>query len=587
MSFSIVFTFGYGNLHARSICSNGIFYQEEVIGFTDSHFTGYFDNINVKQYEHIFFYLEEQIQNDTEGDIIFSLKSVLERYTDGVDDSNSLDFYFEIIYDLESRGFTEKALRLLLFIDESTLNVKYLMTYSKLKAQIYAGVNNYPEALEWYQKALDIAYELEMQNAIFVITSNISSVFTEAGEYESALRYIQYALNVIKRGFDVELEEQARLYANAGVSHRRLGQLENAEASYMKSLEISQSNNFLMLIAQNYSNLGNIYKDKGEYNLALDSYNKSLEVSKANGMKFGEIVNYINKGGTFRLMQDFEQALDNLLKAENLLNDTSFLSFKRSLYKEFVLLAEDSGNTSLRKKYEALYDKTVQELSSLEEQNELLRRQNILDLKVLERQVSQQKTIFGAVEYRYKLGLFILAMLLLCAGGYIVYLGRKRRKLYRLFLENQETGSSPNDILPTRLPKHTQVNTSSSVVSDDAVDLKGIYQEIVDLFTTEKIFTDSTLTLESLSKTLGTNTKYVSMSINNCSGLNFNEFVNSFRVQLAANLLVKQNNRNLTAKRLLIKCGFRSKATFYRVFKQHTGLTPVQFKKQSHQQSAS
>jgi AraC-like DNA-binding protein len=59
--------------------------------------------------------------------------------------------------------------------------------------------------------------------------------------------------------------------------------------------------------------------------------------------------------------------------------------------------------------------------------------------------------------------------------------------------------------------------------------------------------------------------------------VNFYDFVNKYRVEEAKRLLL-DNNRNYKIIAIAYEVGFNSKATFNRVFKKFTGLTPSDFK---------
>lgn len=94
----------------------------------------------------------------------------------------------------------------------------------------------------------------------------------------------------------------------------------------------------------------------------------------------------------------------------------------------------------------------------------------------------------------------------------------------------------------------------------------------------DKLFLDSSLTIHSLASKLNSNTKYVSQLINNELNKNFVMFVNEYRINEAKELLLSEENDNLTIESIGYEVGFKSKSAFNRVFKQFTSNTPTQFK---------
>ena len=58
-------------------------------------------------------------------------------------------------------------------------------------------------------------------------------------------------------------------------------------------------------------------------------------------------------------------------------------------------------------------------------------------------------------------------------------------------------------------------------------------------------------------------------------GTNFNDFVNGFRISFAKKMLAEQNDSKLNE--VALQAGFNSYSTFFRVFKDHTGISPSEF----------
>ena len=70
--------------------------------------------------------------------------------------------------------------------------------------------------------------------------------------------------------------------------------------------------------------------------------------------------------------------------------------------------------------------------------------------------------------------------------------------------------------------------------------------------------------------------------LNNHMNVNFSNFINVYRVNEIKKRLNQENLSKYTLKALSEQCGFSSKATFYRVFKNVTGMTPLEYcKKQN------
>jgi len=90
------------------------------------------------------------------------------------------------------------------------------------------------------------------------------------------------------------------------------------------------------------------------------------------------------------------------------------------------------------------------------------------------------------------------------------------------------------------------------------------------------------LSLPELARRLGTNETYLSRTINQGAGENFNTFVNRLRVAAAQKTLAAPDGGDILS--IAYACGFNSKATFNRVFRELTGSTPSAFRRTSQNQ---
>ncbi len=124
--------------------------------------------------------------------------------------------------------------------------------------------------------------------------------------------------------------------------------------------------------------------------------------------------------------------------------------------------------------------------------------------------------------------------------------------------------------------------SSSSLKGMEEVKL---FFQLKELLKSEKLFINPKLTLRDVSDRLGTNTKYLSQVVNHHSGQNFQQFINVYRVEEAKDKICSSQYDNLTLYGIARLCGFKNKSTFYKVFKEITGLTPREFMLQNPQRT--
>ena len=93
----------------------------------------------------------------------------------------------------------------------------------------------------------------------------------------------------------------------------------------------------------------------------------------------------------------------------------------------------------------------------------------------------------------------------------------------------------------------------------------------------DKLYLQPNLSLAELAKHLGTSTGLLSSTINNQIGANFNDYINSLRIDEFEESYRSDKNRNYTIIALAMDAGFNSKATFNRAFKKVKGSSPAQY----------
>lgn len=102
------------------------------------------------------------------------------------------------------------------------------------------------------------------------------------------------------------------------------------------------------------------------------------------------------------------------------------------------------------------------------------------------------------------------------------------------------------------------------------------YEEKLYTFMNEsKVFLDTELSLIKLSKELKIPKYHLTQLFSLRIGKNFNQFVNSYRVNFACTIL--SENKDIKIEDLIYQCGFNSKSSFNRHFKIVVGITPSEY----------
>ena len=117
---------------------------------------------------------------------------------------------------------------------------------------------------------------------------------------------------------------------------------------------------------------------------------------------------------------------------------------------------------------------------------------------------------------------------------------------------------------------------SKSKLSED--DKKAMSSQLFAYMTSDaKPFLNPKLSLSEISTILKINAQQLSQVINEKKHLNFNDFINSYRIEEAKEMLVSPAYKNITIDAIAQKAGFNSKSAFYNAFSKQIGLTPKQY----------
>ncbi len=96
----------------------------------------------------------------------------------------------------------------------------------------------------------------------------------------------------------------------------------------------------------------------------------------------------------------------------------------------------------------------------------------------------------------------------------------------------------------------------------------------------KQLYLNPDLKLGEVANILNISKGYLSQLISKESDFNFNEYINSLRVNTAKDMLANKDFDNYTILAIGLESGFKSKSSFFTAFKKFTGTSPSNFKKE-------
>jgi len=104
-------------------------------------------------------------------------------------------------------------------------------------------------------------------------------------------------------------------------------------------------------------------------------------------------------------------------------------------------------------------------------------------------------------------------------------------------------------------------------------------QTVVHFLKMKKPFLNPEYNLQMMADDLNLSRHKLSQVINHSQKKNFYKFINAFRVEEVKEKLADPAYEHFTVLGIGLECGFNSKTSFNRIFKEETGLTPTEYKR--------
>lgn len=111
----------------------------------------------------------------------------------------------------------------------------------------------------------------------------------------------------------------------------------------------------------------------------------------------------------------------------------------------------------------------------------------------------------------------------------------------------------------------------------DIEKLNKLYDSIATYMRNRKPYCDPDFTISQLSEAIDSNVTYISKAIKLNKDVNFNVFINSYRIDLVKEMLDNDYQNKYTMRYIYTTSGFRHQSTFNKVFKQISGVTPSEY----------
>jgi len=177
----------------------------------------------------------------------------------------------------------------------------------------YAGQKDYTHALEFYFKALRSFEELGDKNGTANALGNAGIIYIYQSNYPMALEDLSKAVKIYRQLGNTGA--MAAAYSNIGLVYVNQNNYSKALEYYFQALENNQQSANRPAIADNLASISTAYKSESDFANALEYENKALRANEELGDKTGIIKTVSDIGNIYLAKGDYPAAFENMFKA--------------------------------------------------------------------------------------------------------------------------------------------------------------------------------------------------------------------------------------------------------------------------------
>ncbi len=223
-----------------------------------------------------FYALKEDYEN------LITIAEISIKTTDAGFYKNYVIYYYlnTLRFQKDSTKFLKKAEYYLDYFS-SGKNIYFESRIANLLGAYYLNKSQYTQALQCFNKALEISVTLDNPVLIRVSQHNLGVVHAKLSNNKKALQYYEQSLEIAENlGM---IGSQSKLYSDIALIHISRGDLVKAEELFLQALDLVNFTENIMQKGLILYNLGEMYYRKKDYNKSLIYLEQSKKICKEIG----------------------------------------------------------------------------------------------------------------------------------------------------------------------------------------------------------------------------------------------------------------------------------------------------------------
>lgn len=416
-----------------------------------------------------------------------------------------------------------------------------------------------------------------MKRAALLALGNIS---LQNKSYEKSLEFYTEALQTT-----LTIKDSASLkvdYYNIGLALARLKDHEKSNSYLLKAVELAEKEKVWDLVARSYGSIADNFSDKKDFDSQEIYIKKANEIAEKIGNKQLLAMGYASLTESALRKQNFNEAVLFANKSLKSMGSRPIIQLQAKLdsmlYVAHKNLGEYKASLSKLEEYEEKR-LSIRNEAQKERLNELTVKFEVEKKDLL---IANQESSIR--EEKAKNQAFLIGIALFATFSFsLVYNNIKNSKTRNLlFRKEKELDQVVSIKSVERKPILGLEETIKEIYPENDKDYRKLFNEILDYIQVNKLYLDPKFNQQTLLNEFGSNRKYLYQAISKNGDDNFRGLINRFRINETKSQLelLLQNGELVDFSILAEKVGFNSYATFYRSFKNITGLTPNEYLKE-------
>ncbi|TXI87844.1 MAG: tetratricopeptide repeat protein [Crocinitomicaceae bacterium] len=428
----------------------------------------------------------------------------------------------------------------------------------------YEILNMYPEAIKSYEQSLRIAEKLGDSTSIGQSKINIGLLNSKINRFDLAYSTILEALHYFKRQQDSA--NLSLCYQNLTVLYSFQNNYEKAIEFAQKSLQISLKTNNTFQIANDYYNISNNYSllnqpEKSDYYIEL-----ALQLIPEIGNREGVSSRiYLQKGNNEIGKGNFKVAENYLLKSLEIVKSLDISESIPNSYNGLIDLYAKYGDYQKYSYYRdqlELFNELEKTRKSIERVQEL---QALYEFDRKTAKIDKQNRELIVKQYQL-LALSIFISVIIGILVYLIFIHIRMKRYMRSLFEQK--------LEQTKHESMHVVNSISEITSKN--ELLDLYNQIITFINERKIQSIPDVKIEEISAHLKADESKISKSIELFGNKDFKSFLYTHYIDEICKKMIEKG-KEVNIRELVAASNFENYNTFYKKFKDITGLTPEQF----------